>query len=55
MLMTSLLSIVTSLSMDNSRRSERLPSPHLFLSWVLISFSLENDRSTDAAERIAQI
>ena len=34
--------------MDSSRRSESLPSPHLFLSLVLISFSLENGHSTDA-------
>ena len=37
-----------SLSIDSSRRSESLLSPHRFLSWVLINFSLENDRSTEA-------
>ena len=32
-------SIGMSLSMDNSRRSESLPFPNLFLRWVFISFS----------------
>ena len=46
--MTSLWSFGISLSIDSSRRSESLLSPHRFLSWVFINFSLENDRSTEA-------
>lgn len=41
---------VNGLIMDNSRRCESLSSPHLFLNRVLITFSLENDRLTDAVD-----
>ena len=51
MSMTSLWSIGISLSIDSSRRSESLLSPHRFLSWVLINFSSENDRSTERHQR----